>query len=340
MRRTLLVLVVAAISCGGKSKPPTTPLPPDTKTEPDKPDTADKPADKPAEPPPAPAGPIDIAVEAPKTTVKLVSPGKGKRTALKLTPKVGAKQQVEIVFDGSEHQSAPAELGGDTDNPFPSIVLIGDSEVKAVDPTGKADYVVTISGTDVRDPTSKMPAATLEQLKGAISSIQGMTLSSSIDANGTQSAVKVHVDKPKAETQKVLDQLLELGLPAWPLLPSDPVAVGAKWQVTRSTKLVGKVDATYTTDYELSARSGATATIKGTTKVSGSDQDVGPAKLQKLGGAGDVEIALADGALYPKLAQHDETKFEVVVSGKDDTGATKSGTISINFKQAVQITPK
>src|SRR2546430_9037538 len=59
------------------------------------------------------------------------------------------------------------------------------------------DYVVTISGTDVRDTSSKMPAEALEQLKGAISSIQGMTLSSSIDANGTQSAVKVHVDKPK-----------------------------------------------------------------------------------------------------------------------------------------------
>jgi hypothetical protein len=290
--------------------------------------------------PVVPAGPIDIAIDAPKLTVKLVSAGSGKRAPLKLTPKVGSKQQVEIVFDGSEHQSAPQEFGGDSDNPFPTIVLIGDSEVKAVDATGKADYVVTITGTDARDPSAKMPAQALDQIKAAIATVQGMTLSSTIDPNGTQSMVKLHVDKPQADTQKVLDQLLVLGLPGWPLLPSEPVAVGAKWQVTRAAKIVGKVDATYTTDYELAARTGATVTVKGKTKVSGTDQEIEHAKLQKLGGTGDVEFALDTGALYPKLVSHDEAKFEIVVSAQDNTGATKTGTIGIDFKQAVQITPK
>jgi hypothetical protein len=359
VRRTLLVVVVvvAAAACGGKQKV--------TKTSPDVPldkTTADKDADKDgdkdgdeggveggvqggvpdkAATPATPAGPIDIAVEAPKMTVKLVSPGKGKRTALKVTPKAGAKQQVEIVFDISEHQSAPPELGGDSDSPFPTIVLIGDSEVKAVDPAGKTNYVTTITSTDVRDGASKLKPDELEQLKGAIASVQGLTITSSVNANGTPELLKLHVDKPRPEAQKVLEQLLQMGLPTWPLLPAEPIAVGAKWQVTRAIKLLGKVDATYTTDYELSARAGTTATIKGKTTVSGSDQEIGKgAKLQKLGGSGDIEIALADGALYPKIVSHDETKFDAVVTGQDDSGQSKTATLSVNLKQATQVTPK
>src|SRR5262245_19183275 len=95
-RLWVLVLVVAA--CGGpqKSAPPP-PLPDDKPaTPPAKPD--DKAAEKPAEPP-KPSGPVEVTIVAPQTTVKLVSAGKGKKEALRYTPKQGQKQQVELALD-------------------------------------------------------------------------------------------------------------------------------------------------------------------------------------------------------------------------------------------------
>jgi hypothetical protein len=343
MRRLLCLFVIAAVSCGGKSKPANPPpvLPPE-KADADDNKPEAKASEKPAEPakPPEPQGPIDVALDAPKSTVKLVTPGKGKRAPLKLTPKAGAKQQVEIVFDVAEHQGAPTDMGGDSDNPLPSIVLTGEAEVKAVDAAGKADYVFTVTGTDVRDGSGKIPADAVEQFKAAIKTVEGLTISGSVAADGTQDAVKLHVEKPVQGTQGVLGQLLLLGLPSWPVLPTEPVAAGAKWQVTREAKVMGKIDATYTTEYELGARSGATVSIKGTTKVIGQDQTIADAKVSKVGGAGDVEIALADGALYPKVVAHDTTSFQAFVSGQDDKGAQKSGTISVELKKGTQVTPK
>jgi hypothetical protein len=344
MRRTLLLLVIAAISCGGKPKPATTPLPPEAKTEPEeKPD--DKPTEKPeakpdeAATPPAPTGPVDATIEAPKMTVKLVSAGKGKKAPLKLTPKVGTKQQIEVAMDFSEHQSAPKDLGGDSDNSVPTVVLIGDSEVKAVDPAGKADYVITVTSTDVRDATGKLGTDELGKLKAAVASLEGMTMSGSIDATGAQSDIKLHVEKPKPETQAVLE-LVRVAMPILPPLPAEPVAVGAKWEVTRATKVMDKVDVTHTTDFELKDHKGTVWTIAGTTKVSGSDQDVAGAKLSKITGKGNVDVALTDGVLYPKLGQSVETGFQVEATGQGPDGKPVSATLQFGFKQGAQITPK
>ncbi|HEY1558044.1 MAG TPA: hypothetical protein VGF94_24610 [Kofleriaceae bacterium] len=341
MRLPVAVLVVAAFACGGKPKPPTTPLPPDPQPEADKP--AEPPPTKPEPPkPPAELPALDASVPAPKPTVKLVSAGKGKRAPLKLTPKSGAKQQVELVFDISEHQGAPEELGGNMDTAYPSIVLQGDSEVTAVEPGGAATFTLAITGTEVHDDGGKTPAAQLDQLKQAIATVKGLQLASTLDASGVPGDLKLHVDKPQAATAQVLAQLLPLW-PAWPLLPAEPVGVGAKWTVTQPSKVslgMVAIDITYTTDYELTAHTGSTWTIKGKTKVSGADQAQKDAKVQKIGGGGDSTITLTDGALYPASTQHVSTSFEAVVSGQDQSGATKSGTIAIELKQGSQITPK
>ena len=339
-----MLLVIAAISCGGKQKPATTPLPPEAKAEPEeKPEEkpAEKPEAKPEAPatPPAPQGPVDATIEAPKMTVKLVSAGKGKKAPLKLTPKVGAKQQIEVTMDFSEHQSAPKELGGDSDNSVPTVVLIGDSEVKAVDPTGKADYVVTVTGTDVRDPTGKLPAEELGKLKNAVSSLEGMTISGSIDASGAQGDIKLHVEKPRPETPAVIE-LVRVAMPVLSPMPAEPVGVGAKWQVTRTAKVMDKVDVTHTTDFELKEHKGNVWTIAGTTKVTGTDQDVAGAKLSKITGKGNVDVALTDGALYPKLGQTVETGFQVEATGQGPDGKPVSATLQFSFKQGAQITPK
>ena len=337
-----MIVALAAMSCGGKSKPANPPpqLPPEP-AQAEK-ESEEKPAARPPEKPPEPEPPkaMDVSLDPPKETLKLVSPGKGKKAPLKLTPKVGAKQQIEIALDVHQHQSAPKDLGGDEDQSLPTIVLIGDAEVKGVDAAGKADYVVTVTGTDVRDASGKVPAEELEAFKKAFGDVVGLSISGSVDPNGTPSARQLHMDKATRQGVGVIAQLAEFGLPTWPLLPTDPVGVGAKWQVTRTVKLQDKFDVTYTTDYELAEHKGNTWTIKGTTKASGPDQDLGQAKVQKIGGTGDALVALADGALYPKTEAHLQTKFDAFISGKDESGQQKSGTISIELKQGTSLTPK
>ena len=341
---SLVVLAVAAVSCGGSPKPTTPPpqLPPETAaTAATPPATPDKPAEppaptppeKPAEPEPPP-GPVDVTVPAPELQVKLVSPGKGHRAKLAYTAKAGDKQAIEIVLDIAEHQGAPPELGGDQDNAVPSIVLTGDAAVKAVDPKGKADYVITVTGTDVRDTGGKLPAAGLEELKGALAGLQGMTISGSVGPDGTASDVKLHIDSAKAGTDKLVEPLLQIGLPMWPRLPTAAIGVGAKWQVAHTAKVLGKVDVTYTAEFSLAARTAKSATLTETITVSGADQALGDAKLSKIGGSGDGQVTLVPGQLFGELAQHVETKFDALVSGPDQNGQTKSGTLSIDLKQA------
>jgi hypothetical protein len=344
MCRALPLLLIAAMSCGGKSKPVNAPpLPPD------------KSEDKPAEgkvagdpegtegklggEPAPPAGPVEETISAPDMKVKLVSAGKGKKAPLKFTPKAGTKQQVEVALDFSEHQSAPKEFGGDSDNSVPTVVLVGNTEVKSVDPAGKAEYVVTVTGTDVRDATGKLPAADLEKFKGAVAALEGLTISGTIDATGTQGDIKLRVEKPKAGTQEAI-QLVRVALPVWPMLPSEPVGIGAKWEVTRTAKVVDKVNVTNTTEFELKDHKGEIWTIAGTTKVSGTDQSVDDAKLTNIGGKGAVDVALADGALYPKLASTLDTGFTVTASAPGPDGKPMNATLTVSLKQGAQITPK
>ena len=349
----LLVMVVAAAACGGKHKEPVTPIPPEPPIGSDDDGSGSgsataeqgsaKPEEKPAEPaaPPQPTGPVDLTIEAPKPTVKLVSPGRGKRAKLAIAAKTGSKQSIEIALDIAEHQAAPAELGGDQDNPFPTIVLSGDLEVKAVDDKGKADFVITVTGTDVRDSTGKLPAAGIEELKGAIASVQGLTISGSVDAGGQTSDLKLHVETPKPETEKVLGQLLQMGLPTWPILPAEAVGTGAKWQVTRTAKVLDKLDVTYATDYTLSDRKGGTAKLAGVVKAGGTDQTLGEAKLTNISGNGTADVTLVDGQLFPAEKLAVETKFDANVSGPPDAaGKPQTAKLSVDLKQAATVTVK
>src|SRR5690348_12676475 len=105
MRRLLALasILLAAAACGSQPKPSTVPLPPDTTaaadTKPATPAPAPAPAPTPAPEAEKPLPPIDVTIASPKVTVKLVSRGHGKRAPLKLTPKAGDTQEVELAMD-------------------------------------------------------------------------------------------------------------------------------------------------------------------------------------------------------------------------------------------------
>ena len=329
MSRWSLVLIVALTACGGtpKATTPPSPLPGESKPEPV--GEAKPPATQPVEPaePPKPAGPLDVSIPAATTTVKLVSPGKGKRTALHYAGKAGDKQPLEIALDFTEKHVAPAELGGSDENKLHTIVLVADAETKTADKDG-IELALGVTGTDAREvATAKVP---LDKLKTALQGLAGLTIAGKIAPNGTAGEIKLHLEHPDEAGPQLLD-MVRYTLPPFPALPAEPVGVGAKWQATTTTKVMDQVAVTQVTDYELVAHKGTTWTIKGTTKVSGADQEMKGSKISGIAGSGTTEVTLTDGTLYPTFKSSLETSF---------TAAEGDKSIQFAFTVGGAITPK
>jgi len=326
MSRLSTLLFLVATACGGPSKqPPLAPLPADKPAEPATPPPAAKPAE-PA-PPPQAAAPAEVTVPAVANTVKLVNPGKGKRAPLRYTNKAGDKQQVEVAMDFAAKEIHTGK--SPADQIVPTIVLVGEAEIKTVDKDGNAAYVLTVNSTDARANESKIP---VDQFKLVLGSLAGLTISSTLNPTGTAGDVSMKIDKPSDMTAGALE-LVKMTLPGFPVLPAEPVGVGAKWQATAKLKLADKLDITQVTDYELVAHKGTTWTIKGTTKVSGTDQDVGEgAKITAIKGTGTSETTIADGTLYPTTKSSLETQFTA--------NDPKEGAVQFALKVGGAVTPK
>jgi len=332
MRRSFFVILLAAAACGGKQKSstPPPPLPEEPKPE----EAKVEPKEEPKEPekPQVPQGPIDLTLAAPKVTVKLVNAGKGKKAALKIVAKTGTKQQVELAID---FRGKSTGLGApDQEDVFPTFVLNGEAEVKAVDKDGNAEYTLTVTGTDARDVAGQK--FTNDQAKQVAAGLGGLTIAGTINTNGSASDMKLRIEKPGAASVGALG-FMTVAYPVFPVLPKEPVGVGAKWQVESAVKVAEQLDVTQTTEYEVVSHKGSTWTIKGTTKVSGPDQALGGLKATKIQGGGAIEATLVDGVLYPTMKSNVQTAF--TVSGTDpDSQKTVEGTLDL--KHSATITPK
>jgi hypothetical protein len=302
--RLPLILVVAA-ACGGPAKPPpAVPLPNDKPAQPPvaaaEPPKGAEDGAKPEAAPPRPTGPIEIKIAAPQTTVKVVSDGKGKKAPLRYTTKSGAKQAVEIAMDFSGKQ--------DTDESVvPTIVLSGEAETRSIDKDGGAEYTLTITSTDARPvANSSVP---IDQFKTVLGSLAGLTIGGKRGANGAAGEVTMRIEHPPDHGADALE-LIRFTFPAFPVLPTQAIGVGAKWQSTTTSKLADKLDVTQVTEYELVAHQGSTWKIKGTSVISGKDQEVETAKISAISGQGTSETTIADGALYPTHKATSETMFK------------------------------
>ncbi|MGE0399219.1 MAG: DUF6263 family protein [Kofleriaceae bacterium] len=322
MSRLTIIALVLAAACGGKSTPPpTTPLPEDKPAEPvAKPE---EPA-KPVEPPKA--EPIEVAVEPTPVTVKLVSGGKGKKAKLVYAGKTGDKTPVELAFDFVQKANSAQE---NVEVISPTIVLLTDAETKSADATS-IDYVMSLNGIDARDvPNAKLKA---QDIKDQIGTLTGLTITSKVGTNGVASGnTEIRIEKGDAAGKQIVD-LVKTALPQWPALPAEAVGVGAKWTATSKQSLMGQLEVTQETSYELVARKGNTATIKGTIKVTGTDVDKGPVKVTEVKGTGTTEATLTDGAL-PTFKTVVDTSFKIT-----DTTKNESGTVGVKVGTAV--TPK
>jgi hypothetical protein len=328
MRLPLIVAAVAACSSGPSSRPPpVAPQPPEHQAAagpaaPASTDQADLAGVKPA----APAGPVELKIPAAQTTVKLVSDGNGKKQLLRYTVRPGARQTVEVAMDFTGRQDTEEATA-------PTIVLICDAQARAVDKDGNTDYTLTVTGADARPVAGA--ARSPEELKPALGALAGLTIAGKRGANGATGEVAIRIDHPPDSARDALGLIRET-FPVLPVLPTQPVGVGAKWQSTTAARLADKLDVTQVTDYEVVAHDGASWTIKGTTKVSGKDQKIDNATISAISGTGTSETTIADGAVYPVHKAQLETQF----TATDPESADPSKAVQFTIKVGGTVTPK
>jgi hypothetical protein len=302
-------IAVVAVACGGTAKPPpTAPLPDDKPAAGSAAPTASAAPDAaaakspPVEPakPPQPSGPLEVKIAAHEAVVKIVSAGNGKKEAVRYGAKAGAKQALELAMDFSGKQDAEEKI-------VPTIVLTGEVETRAVDKDGNSEYTLTVTGTDARAVAgSQVP---LQDFKTVIDVLSGLTVGGKLGATGAAGETTLRIDKPRPNTADTLE-LLRLTFPTLPVLPKEAIGVGARWQSTSLAKLADRLDVTQTTDYELVAHAGKTWKIKGTTTITGKDQEIDGAKISAISGNGTSETTLAAGALYPTHKSSLQTQFK------------------------------
>ncbi len=172
-----------------------------------------------------------------------------------------------------------------------------------------------------------------------------MTIDGSVNGNGSTSDLTLRIEKPDAASKEALGLIHLSLLPMWPVMPTEPIAPGAKWTVTQNQKLADQLDVTQTTDYELVSHKGNDWVIKGTTKITGADQDISgngpPTKVGKIMGTGTTEATVSEGSLTPASKQHLETSFEATVNVPAQ-GDHPAQTVSLKFelKQGNAVTSK
>jgi hypothetical protein len=274
-----------------------------------------------------PLAPVDVTIPAPTIAVKLVAPGTGKRDPLRYAAVIGSKQQVELAMDFYSRQAID---NASEETAVPTIVLAGTAEVTDVAKDGRATYTLTVASTDARDVKGAPPA---EQFKKALKSLPGLAITGTVAANGAIGDVTMHIEKPDKMSKGALD-LMKLTLPAFPLLPTEPVGSGAKWRATTTVRLRDMVNVTQTTDYELVKHDANGWTLRGTTRVTGTEQSVqGGGTISGIEGAGATDVTFSAHAFYPTFTSTVETRFRV--TGDKDPKAppdAKPETMDLMFR--------
>lgn len=328
LRNRLAVTLLVLAACGGRSKSsdntiPESKLTPDPPGDPAPAEAAPATPPAPAEPqtPPAPMKlePVSLTLDAVQATVKLTKPGTGKRAPLRLAPAAGAKQEIDLVMEAVIEQ-APAGAAAEK-VVMPQVVLGGTSEVKTLGSDGLITYHTAITATDARDAAGQtVPPEAIEK---QLASINTMVIDGTLSAASLPGTATYHVPTPDPSTAGALDSL-HLMLPNWVPLPSEPVALGAQWQVTQPV-VINSIATTQVTTYTLRGRSGTVATIAGDIKVTGEQQSLGEVTVSDIGGQGTVELVVDTAKLYPRMKRSVTTTMRLRQGAEDVTVTMQLG---------------
>jgi hypothetical protein len=176
------------------------------------------------------------SVSATADRMKLLEPGAEPRTVLRLHPKPGDKQTLEVSLKVSMDTKVGEASAGAIKMP---ITMAMDVTVKSVSAEGDVAYDIVIGDiTLAEDPA--VPPQVAQALQAALGGIKGLsgtgTMSSRCQSKGTEIKMPAGAG---AQTRQMMEQINQVFENVLLPLPEEAVGAGAKWQINAPFKSQG-----------------------------------------------------------------------------------------------------
>jgi hypothetical protein len=180
--------------------------------------------------------------------VKLIETGGEPRKTLRLHPKEGDKQSLELTMKtatetkGAEMQMPSAKM--------PAIKLTMELTVTKVAPNGDISYERTLTDAGVVEEPDALPQV-VEAMQSSLASLKGLVGTGVISSRAIVKSADVKIpDSATPQMRQAAEQSKQTIGGLMVPFPEEPVGVGAKWEFTRPIAAQGlKIDQTGT--YEL-----------------------------------------------------------------------------------------
>jgi hypothetical protein len=257
------------------------------------------------------------AASAPKSQVKLLDAGSEPRTVLRLHPKVGDKQTVNMTMKMAMTMSVAGKEMPAT--AIPAMLLTMDVGVKDVSAAGDITYETVFGDVTLAADTDTMPAVAAA-MKSSLASVRGVIGTGRMSDHGFIKGFDMKLP-PGADPQlsQTMDQMKESFFRFSTPLPEEAVGPGARWEYKTKLKSGGMtIDQTAT--YELVSIEGGSLTFRSTIAQNAANQKIQnpaapglKADLNKMTGAGAGGSTFDLAHIMPVTGTLDE-KTEVVMS--------------------------
>jgi Family of unknown function (DUF6263) len=188
--------------------------------------------------PPAAAGAVQV---------RLLEAGAEPRQVLRLHPKAGDKQTVTM----SVATDMTMTMGAmQTPMKMPAMNTALEVAVQSVSPAGDITYQVVMGETTMPAETDALPQM-VDALKAALGGVKGQSGSFTVSSRGInrQSALNMPTEA-NPQAGQAIDRLKDTLAHLTPVLPEEPVGVGARWAVRMLLKSQG-MTINQTTTYQV-----------------------------------------------------------------------------------------
>jgi len=292
-------------------------------------------SDKITNPPPAPTGKGSPAATQPAggsvREVKLLEPGAEPRQQIRLHPKPGDKQFLEI----SMKPTMQATVGQMVNPPMkmPEMKVALQLTVSEVSSEGNISYQTVLSDANVAVGPGADPQM-LQAVQSAMSSLKGLSGSGTISNRGFDkgSEFKAPADANPAVRQ-ALEQMKEITANLAIPLPEEAIGPGAKWQATSVVKSQG-ITLDQTAVYQLvsldSDRAAVTSSITqhaANQKIQNPAMPGMQADLTKMEGTGSSKVSLLLTQILPSSGTmdfHSEVNMSMNMAGQNQPMTMKA----------------
>ena len=250
--------------------------------------------------------------------VKLLAPGAEPRKALRLHPKPGDKQVLQMTMK----PTMEAKIGEMANPPMktPGMKVVLELTVNDISAEGDINYQTVFSEATVTETPDANPQM-IESIKSAMSSLKGVSGNGTISNRGFDRGTEF---KAPADANPMVRQALQqmretsanLAIP----LPEEAIGPGAKWEARTQVKSQG-VTLDQTATYQLSSLDGERTSIKSSIAQHAVNQKIQnpampgmQADLTKMEGTGTGDLSLLLTQILPSSGTinfHSEVNMSV-----------------------------